>query len=266
MPRLHDRYPGWGLVTGASAGLGVHFAEQLAAEGFPLVLTARREDRLRELAARLPTETHVVPLDLAVPGACGELVEAVGERPISMLVANAGFGASGHFERQEAGRYEQMVQLNCTAPTLLCHAFLPAMRTRRNGAVVIVSSVAGFQPTPFFAVYGATKAYDLMLGEALWDEFRGTGVDVVTLCPGTTATEFADVAHTIEKDAGMAPGPVVAAALRKLGRGPTVVTGFGNRLNAAAHRLLPRSWVASATGSVLAKKLLGKSRDEVRRS
>lgn len=262
---LHDRYPGWALVTGASAGLGAHFAEQLAAEGFPLVLTARREDRLRELAGRLPTETVIVPLDLTTPGACARLVAAVGERAVSCLVANAGFGFSGRFEQQDVARYERMVQLNCTVPTVLCHAYLPAMRQRGNGAIVVVSSVAGFQPTPFFAVYGATKAFDLMLGEALWEECRGTGVDVVTLCPGSTATEFAENAHMVDKDAGMAPGPVVAAALRKLGRGPTVVTGLGNKVNAAMHRFLPRAWVASATGAVLARSLLGKSPDEVRR-
>lgn len=262
-PTFHERYPGWALVTGASSGLGTHFAEQLAASGMPLVLTARREDRLRALADRLPTETHVAPLDLAAPNACAELVTAVGARPVSMLVANAGFGFSGRFEQQDAARYESMVQLNCTVPTLLCHAFLPAMRERKNGAIVIVSSVAGFQPTPFFAVYGATKAFDLMLGEALWEECRGTGVDVVTLCPGSTATEFADNAHMVEKDQGMAPGPVVAAALRKLGRGPTVVTGVANFVNASMHRFLPRAWVASATGAVLAKSLLGKRKDDV---
>jgi short-subunit dehydrogenase len=266
MARLHDRYPGWALVTGASAGLGVHFAEQLAAEGFPLILTARREERLRKLADRLPTETHVVPLDLTEPDACERLVAAAGDREVSMLVANAGFGFSGRFDQQDAERSARMVQLNCTVPTLLFHAFLPPMRDRKNGAVVIVSSVAGFQPTPFFAVYGATKAFDLMLGEALWEECRGTGVDVVTLCPGSTETEFAQHAHMQDDKPGMAAGPVVAASLRKLGRGPTVVTGLMNKINASAHRFLPRSWVASITGRVLAGQLLGKSPDAVRRS
>ena len=104
-----------------------------------------------------------------------------------------------------------------------------------------------------------------MLGEALWEECRGTGVDIVTLCPGSTATEFAENAHMVEKDAGMAPGPVVAAALRKLGRGPTIVTGVANFVSASMHRFLPRSWVASATGAVLARQLLGKSKDDARK-
>ncbi len=262
---LHERYPGWALVTGASSGLGTHFAEQLAAAGFPLILTARREDRLRELADRLDTDVQVVPLDLTAPDACDRLGEAARGRDVSMLVANAGFGFSGRLEQQPAALSENMVRLNCIAPTLLCHTFLPQMRERGNGAVVIVSSVAGFQPTPFFAVYGATKAFDLMLGEALWVECRGTGVDVVTLCPGSTRTEFAKNAHMLEDEAGMAPGPVVAAALRGLGRGPTVVTGLANRFAAALHRMLPRSWTASATGAVLARELLGKSSAAARR-
>ena len=158
-----------------------------------------------------------------------------------------------------------MIQLNCTAPTALCHAFIPPMRTRGRGGVVIVSSVAGHQPTPFFAVYGATKAYDLMLGEALWDELRGTGVDVVVLCPGATATEFADNAHMADTTSGMQAAPVVTASLRRLGRGPSVVTGFANFVAASMSRFLPRSWVASATGSVLAKNLLEKSKSDARR-
>jgi len=262
---LHDRYPGWALVTGASSGLGTHFAEQLAAQGFPLILTARREDRLRALAERLGTETLVAPLDLSETGACSRLVATAGDRTISLLVANAGFGFSGRFDQQDAEHYERMIRLNCAAPTLLCRALLPPMRERGNGAVVLVASIAGFQPTPFFAVYGATKAFDLMLGEALWEECRGSGVDVVTLCPGSTATEFAGNAHIVANDAGMPPGPVAAAALRALGRRPTVVTGAANRVSAAMYRLLPRSWVARATGAVLARSLLGKSGDDLRR-
>ncbi len=265
---LHARYGGWAVVTGASSGLGALFAEQLAAEGFPLVLTARRKDRLDELATRLGkehgVETVVVPLDLGEPGATSDLVEAIGEREIGMVVANAGFGFSGRFEDQELATYERMIQLNCTAPTALCHALIPAMRTRGKGGVIIVSSVAGHQPTPFFAVYGATKAFDLMLAEALWDELRGTGVDVVGLCPGGTRTEFADNAHMLDVS-GMEPGPVVAAALRRLGRGPSIITGFSNLIAGSLHRFLPRSWVVAATGSTLARSLLGKSKADARR-
>jgi len=265
---LHTRYGGWALVTGASSGLGTQYAEQLAAEGFPLVLTARREDRLNELAERLGekhgVETLVVPLDMAEAGATARLVQTVGDREVGLVVANAGFGFSGRFEDQDLSTYERMIQLNCTAPTALCHAYIPAMRARGRGGIVIVSSVAGHQPTPFFAVYGATKAYDLMLGEALWDELRGTGVDVVALCPGATATEFADNAHMADSGLQMAPAPVVAASLRRLGRGPSVVTGFANFMAASLSRFLPRSWVVSATGSVLAKNLLEKSKRDAR--
>lgn len=266
---LHARYGGWAVVTGASSGLGTHFAEQLAAEGFALVLTARRKDRLDELAARLGNEhgvkTLVVPLDLSVPGATAQLVEAIGEREIGMVIANAGFGFSGRFEDVDLATYERMIQLNCTAPTALCHAFVPALRARGRGGIVIVSSIAGHQPTPFFAVYGATKAFDLMLAEALWDELHGTGVDVVGLCPGGTRTEFANQAHMREESAGAEPGPVVAAALRRLGRGPSVLPGFAMKIAGSMHRFLPRSWVAASTGGTLARSLLGKSKADARR-
>ena len=265
---LRARYGGWALVTGASSGLGAEFARQLAAEGFPLVLTARREDHLRELAAGLArehgVETHVVVVDLAEPGGSARLVAEVGDREVGLLVANAGFGLSGRFEEGDLARYERMIQLNCTSPVVLARAYLPAMRARGRGALIVVSSLAGHQPTPFFAVYGATKAFDLVLAEALWDELRGSGVDVLALCPGETRTEFSARAHMAVHGRGMDAPPVVRSALARRGRGPSVVTGWTNKVAAALHRFLPRSWVASATGAVLARQLLGVSKAEAR--
>ncbi len=257
------RQGGWGLVTGASSGLGVCFAESLARRGFPVVLTARRADRLEELATRLRTahgvEVLVVPLDLTDDGAHEALVEAIGEREIGLLVVNAGFGYSGRFEDHDVESDVRMVRLNCESPVRLVHAFLPSMLTRDRGGIVIVSSVAGFQPTPWFALYGATKAFDLMLAESLWVELRGSAVDVIGLCPGETRTEFAEMAHMGRKSGGMEPGPVVDAALDGLGGGPSVVTGALNKMTAGLQRFLPRSWTARATGAVLAKELLASS-------
>jgi short-subunit dehydrogenase len=265
---LSDRYGGWALVTGASSGLGEHFAEALAEQGFPLVLTARREDRLHALAERLSqahgVETLVVPLDLTLADAAERLLAAVGEREVGVLVNNAGFGFSGRFSDQPAERDVRMVAVNCAAPVALTHAFLPGMLRRKRGAIVVVASVAGFQPTPFFAVYGATKAFDLALAEALADELRGSGVDVLALCPGETETEFAEHAHFGRGPGGMKPRPVVDAALRGLGRKHVVVPGALNKISAFLHRLLPRRWVAAATGKVLAKELLRTTATELR--
>lgn len=269
MSSLLDRYGGWALVTGASSGLGEHYAEALAERGFPLVLVARRKDRLEAIAARIRAargvEVLVVADDLSDVAAIDRLAAAVGPREIGVLVANAGFGFSGRFTDLDAADTVRMVQLNCTGVAALVHRFLPPMLARRRGAVVIVSSLAGHQPTPWFAVYGATKAFDLALAEALWSECRGTGVDVQALCPGRTKTEFSVRAHYDRPPDGDDPRAVVEEGLRKLGRGPTVVTGWSNKAAAFLHRLFPRGFVAHTTGAVLARDLLRTSPNELRR-
>lgn len=269
MSGLRERYGGWALVTGASSGLGEQYAESLASRGFPVVLTARRRDRMDAVAERIRAahgvETLVVEADLAQPSAVDAVAAAVGAREIGFLVANAGFGFSGRFADLDAARSVEMVQLNCTSVVALVHRWLPPMLARGRGAVVIVASLAGHQPTPWFSVYGATKAFDLSLAEALWSETRGTGVDVQALCPGRTRTEFSVRAHYDRPPDGADPRDVVEEGLRKLGRGPSVVTGAGNKVTAFLHRLVPRSLSAAATGAVLARGLLRSTPADLRR-
>jgi len=266
---LLERYGGWAVVTGASSGIGECYSVALARGGFPVVLVARREERLRALAERLAAdhgvETHVVPLDLTEPEAATRLVEAIGDRPVGVLVNNAGFGFSGRFPDVDRTRYEAMVQLNCSLPVSLTHLLLPGMLARGRGAVLVVASVAAYQATPFFAVYGATKAFDLMFGEALWCELRGTGVDALAVSPGETNTEFSSQAHFARDSAGMDAMTVVIGSLRRLGKGPSYVPGLMNKIAASLHRFLPRSWVARSTGFVLARELLRTTPDELRR-
>lgn len=265
---LFQRYGGWAVVTGASSGIGAAYARALAAAGFALVLTARREDRLAALAEEVRaahgTESLLVPLDLTQPGAAAELAEAIGDRDVGVLVNNAGFGHSGRYLDVDRAYYEQMVQLNCAVPVSLTHLLLPRMLARGRGALLFVASVAGYQPTPWFAVYGATKSFDLMLGEALWSELVGTGVDALAVSPGETATEFSSQAHFARPPAGMSAETVVRGSLRRLGRGPSYVPGFTNKLSAFLHRLLPRSCVAHATGFVLARELLRSTPKSIR--
>lgn len=265
---LRARYGGWAVVTGASSGLGEGYADALARRGFPVVLTARRGDRLEALAARLAAEhgveTHTVVLDMLDPDAPDRLFAEVGDREVGVLVNNAGFGFSGRFLDVDRDHYARMIRLNCQVPVRLTHLFLPAMIARRKGALIFLASLAGHQPTPFFAVYGATKAFDLMLGEALWSELKGTGVDSLAVCPGETRTEFASHAHFAREGGGMEVGPVVEGSLRRLGRGPCHVPGFTNAVSAFLHRLLPRSWTADATGAVLARELLRSTPAEIR--
>lgn len=257
---MRDRYGGWALVTGASSGIGEAFAEALAERGFPLVLIARRKDALDALASRLAAahrvETLVLAEDLAQEGACERIRDAVGEREVGVLVNNAGFGFSGRFAETDADDDAEMVTVNCGVVVRLAHIYLPAMLRRRRGAMVVVASVAGYQPTPWFAVYGATKAFDLHFAEALADELAGSGVDVLALSPGETRTQFHERAHAKRQFEGHTSRYVAEVALASLGRKATVVPGFANKLTAFSHRLFPRRFVAAVVSRVLAKRLL----------
>jgi len=251
MPALSSYGP-WALVTGASAGIGEAFARALAEAGVNVALTARREDRLRALAAQLEprVRTRVVPLDLAVEGAPRRLAEALGDLEIGILVNNAGFGMAGRFENASYERLLDMVRLNCVSVAALGRLFLPPMRTRGRGAMIVVASAAGYQPLGLAAAYGATKAFDLMLGEALWAEMRGTGVDVVAVSPGPVETEFQAVAGETPH-AGAKAADVVRVAFAALGRKPSVVVGSGNKIRAWSVRLAPRALVARLAERVM---------------
>jgi short-subunit dehydrogenase len=246
MRSLRD-YGEWALVTGASAGIGAEFARQLAAQSVNLALVARREDRLAtladELARRHRIATRVVPADLERDDAADTIAERVRDLPISILVNNAGFSAAGRFERVSRDKILGMVRVNCLAVVALTHAFLPGMKRRGRGAVIIVSSAAAYQPLGLAATYAATKAFDLMLGEGLWAENQGTGVDFLVLSPGPVDTEFQTIAGETPHP-GATPETVVHAAFAALGRKPSVVAGAFNKVRAWGVRLAPRAQTA----------------------
>jgi hypothetical protein len=247
---LRERYGDWALVTGASSGIGAAFARALAREGMSLVLAARREERLRDLAAELEkgfaVATRVVAVDLAAPGGAERLAAAAADLDVAVLVNNAGVGLAGRFDGQDPERLREMVELNCTAPLWLARRLVPRMRERGRGAVIFTGSQAAKQPLPLHAAYAATKAFDGFLGEALWAELRGSGVDVLVVEPGSTDTEFQQVAREIPHE-GQSPDEVVAVALERLGRQPSVSTRWLHWLRGnAGMRLLPRSLLVLA--------------------
>jgi short-subunit dehydrogenase len=256
-PGLRERYGEWALVTGASAGIGAEFARALAREGLSLVLTARRGERLEALARELEQThaiaTRVVACDLAASGGAERLADEVADLPIAVLVNNAGVGYAGRFEKLEPDRLRAQVELNCVAPVVLTRRLLPGLRERGRGAVVIVGSVAGRQPLPLHAVYSATKAFDLLFGEALCVELAEQGIDVLVIEPGSTETEFQSVAGELAHP-GEPAERVVAVALQALGRQPSVVSGWFNWLRANAVRLFPRAMIAWAARDVMAKQ------------
>lgn len=251
------KYGTWAVVTGASAGLGEEFARQIAAEGINVFLVARRTDRLAslesELRGRYGVEARSLPLDLTCEGADEALDEATSSLDVGLFINNAGFGYMGRFLDQDPARLLEMVRLNCAAAMLLAHRFGRRLRCRGRGGMVVVASLAGFQPTPYMSLYGATKGFDLLLGEGLAYELRGSGVDVLVLCPGSTRTEFGRVAGSTGKGAGMLPGPVVKAALDGLGRRRVVVTGVLNKVAAVFDRLFPRNVVTASCALALRK-------------
>lgn len=183
------------LVTGASSGIGVGFAEELAARGLDLVLAARRVDRMQDLKARLEAAhgiaVRVVESDLTRPEAPAALAAACSDLDLGLLVSNAGFGAKGVFEHIDARLIAEMLMVNCHAPMQLAHAFLPRLKARGQGGIVLTASVEGLMGGPFSTAYAASKALVIALGEGLWGECRGSGVDVLTLTPGATESEAA---------------------------------------------------------------------------
>ncbi len=185
------------LVTGASSGIGELMVATLAAAGVPTVAIARREDRLRALAGRYSNIEVIVADLLTVEGQTSVASRiADSERPIELVVNNAGFGTNGTFHELDVDRLTREIELNVTALTRLSHAALATMVPRGRGWLLNVASVAGFQPAPQLAVYAATKAYVLSLSESLHGEAKGSGVHVTVLCPGLTKTEFQRISNT----------------------------------------------------------------------
>ena len=245
----------WAVVTGASAGIGEAIAVELAEAGVNLVLTARRRERLDLLAERLRTQhgiqAQVIVADLALPQAPQQIFDATegAGLQVDVLVNNAGFGEYGEFLRSNLEMQVSMVQVNCTAVVHLTRLFLPAMVERRRGWVMIVASTASYQPVPYLATYGATKAFDRMLAEALAEEMKRHGVHVSALCPGPTESEFSQVAgqRTGDMRRLQSAAEVARRGLEGLAEGKHWVLPYlAGRLQVFAQRFVPRRVVTGA--------------------
>jgi short-subunit dehydrogenase len=250
------------VITGASSGLGAIFAEQLAARGLSMVLTGRDQVRLTAVRERVraiapDAGVELVVGDLGTESGVDDLVARLEGRDIDVLVNNAGFGTYGPLSQADARREHDLVAVNVDALVRLTASVLPGMVARGTGGILNVASTIAFQPGPYQASYGASKAFVLSFSQALWAETRGSAVTVTALCPGPTATGFvdalgSDVSHTAIYRHLAAPEPVVAAGLRGLDRGRAVVVpGLRNKIMASSGRFTP-GWV----NALIAARLL----------
>ncbi len=254
------------LITGASTGIGAAFAQELAARQTNLVLVARSEAKLQQLAFQLQEQyknrVDVVVQDLTEPAAAKAVFDAVAQKglTIDLLINNAGFGEYGDFAELDGTKQAKMINLNVLALVKLTHQFLPGMRQRGSGGIINMSSVAAFQPMPYFSVYAASKAFVLSFSEALWAENIKYGVRILAVCPGPTDTKFfqdADFPDLLASAAAANYTPtqvVVREALQALEKNQsTVVPGIvTNQVLANLPRFLPRDVMTQ-----LWKNLLG---------
>jgi short-subunit dehydrogenase len=250
----------WALITGASAGIGFEFAKLLAAGGANLVLTARRADRLQKLAAELSAQhrvqVEVFSADLVGAEAPIEIHKFTSGKNIEveLLVNNAGFGAFGYAHEIPVEKMLEMIQVNCSAVVHLTRLYLPAMVGRKHGDILIGASLAAFQAVPFNSVYAATKAFDLLFAEGIAEEVRDFDVRVCALCPGTTHTEFRQVADQPERAFRSAETAekVARVGLEAIAAGKSyVISGFMNKLMKEGQRLAPRRFVTQTAAKMM---------------
>jgi len=253
---------GWAVITGASSGLGAIFAERFAERNMPLVLAGRDEARLEQVRRRAHgrapgLEVEVVTGDLGTREGVDDLITAIGNRDVGVLVNNAGFGTHGRVAETDAQRDHELVAVNIDALVRLTHALMPGMLARKRGGILNVASAIAFQPAPYQATYGASKAFVLSFSQALGAEVKGSGVTVTALCPGPTRTGFvdalgADVSNVAVYKLMSDPDPVVEAGLRAFDRGQAVVVpGLRTRVLATISKSLPASISTAVSARML---------------
>ena len=245
---LKEKYGGTALIAGGSEGIGAAFSEYLAGEGFDLVLVARREEPLQKLAGELAERYGVsvtcIACDLSGEGADEQIYSSLNGKEPDILVYNAALSHIGSFSDHPLEGHCRAARVNMTTPLKLVHHFGGKMIEKGRGAIVLMSSLTGFQGSGYLATYGATKAFNRVLAESLWYEWKDKGVDVIACCAGATSTpgyiRSAPGRTSFFAPGVQAPGEVVRECFKKLGRKPSWITGRGNRLASFfMHRVLP---------------------------
>lgn len=241
--RLLEQYGPWAVVTGATSGIGLELATQLAGAGFSLVLNARSEDALTKLAAQFQaqhqTRFRIVAADLADSAGIQRLLDATTDLPVGLLIASAGFGTSGLFINGALADERAMVRVNCEALLTVTHHFAGRLAAQKRGGIILLSSMVAFQGVPYSANYAATKAYVQSLAEGLARELKPSGVDVLAAAPGPVKSGF-EARANMQMNMSMTPQQVGVPILRALGRQTTVLPGFLTKLLTYSLRTVPR--------------------------
>jgi short-subunit dehydrogenase len=259
-----QKYGEWALVTGATSGIGAHIADQLAEKGLNILLVSRNEDELKshaeQLANKHGVETSIIPADLATAEGVAK-VKAT-KLKIGLLVPAAGLEVNGAFEKTPYEAEMKVLQLNVTATFELVHHFSRGMVEQGQGGILLIASLSGQMPNPYFANYAGTKAYVLNLGASLYAELRLKGVDVTVLSPGLTATPMvADNGMDWKKTpmVAMDPAKVASLGIDGLGKRPLTVPGARNGLMAAMAKLTPLK-IAAIMNEKMMRNAIDKSK------
>lgn len=253
---FRGRYGPWALVAGSVQGIGAAFARRLAERGCNLVLVDQDEEVVSQasrLVARHRVEARAVVADLARPDTPGEVCATVDDAQVGLVVYNAAVSMVGSFLDQPLDSKLQTVDVNCRALLALVHHLAPGMAARGRGGLIVMSSLTGMAGHARVATYGATKAFALVLAEALWSELAEQGVDVLAVCPGPTRTPgFQRSRSRLPAALVMEPDRVAREALGALGRQPVLVPGTTNRLAALFARGFPsRRAVLASLGHMM---------------
>ncbi len=259
---IKQKYGGTALVAGASEGIGAAFATFLAEEGLDLVLVARRRAQLEQLAdilrSRHKVDVTCISCDLADPDVIRVIRNSLDGKEINVLVYNAAAPYIGHFIKSSAEHRSRMISVNIIAPLNMVHYFGESMLAKGGGAIVLMSSLAGFQGSGYLSLYAATKAFNTILAESLWYEWKNSGVDIMACCAGATGTPNYRNTHP-EKTGFLTPGvlapeEVASECFKRLGKRPSFIPGRGNRIASfIMQNLLPRKVAINIMGDTTRK-------------
>jgi short-subunit dehydrogenase len=259
---LKQRYGTTAMVAGASEGIGEAFATFLARDGFDLVLIARRPQPLQQLAEKLESTYNIkvtcITCDLSEEDAVAQIVERLNGMEINLLVYNAVQSYIGPFMKNTREKHLQMARLNMITPLNMIHRFGEEMLAKGRGAIILMASLAGFQGSGFLSMYAATKAFNRILGESLWFEWKNSGVDIIACCAGATSTPGFKNSNPEKSSLFapriLAPDEIPAECFSKLGRQPSCITGRGNRVASfIMQKILPRRTAINIMGETTKK-------------